>query len=65
MKFQEAQIIALSIEAKAIEAEIIAMQAADALGDARYTEDMYLNKAQELYAIANQIQEIARSGYLD
>lgn len=65
MKFQEAQIIALNIQAKSVEAETIAMQAADEVLAEKYTEDAYLNRAQELYAIANQIQEIARSGYLD
>lgn len=68
MNTPEAIIAALIIEAKAVEADVISMQAHDAAaeknGTGMYTEEAYLQKSAALFAIATQIQEIARSGML-
>lgn len=62
MKYQEAHIIALQIEAEGIKAEIAAMQAHDAGTDTKYTEQSYLDKANALYVISQQIFGIIQSG---
>lgn len=65
MKFQEAQILALVIQAKGVETEVIAMQARDNQGITfHYTAADYLDKANQLHNIADNIQDIAREGYL-
>lgn len=68
INFQEAQILALMVQAKAIEVEVIAMQANDrgieTSGAGCYTEDAYLGMAQQLHTISNDIQHIAREGHL-
>lgn len=66
MNIQEAQIIALQIRAKAIEVQVIGMQCYDfsarQRGIGTYLEDSYLELSNELHAIHNEIQELARSG---
>ena len=66
MNFQEAIIHSLIVRASAVNTEVIAMQADDVSRDiaGRYQESAYLKKAQELYDIHNEIQGIARNGYL-
>jgi hypothetical protein len=68
MNIQEANILALVVQAKAVEVEVMSMRANDqSAGEAGagcYTEQSYLDKAQALYAISNEIQQLARSGYL-
>lgn len=62
MNIQEANILALVIQAKAIEVEVISMQANDNTEGSKYTEQSYLDKANALYAISGEIQLLARSG---
>ena len=60
---QAAIILALMVEAKSIEVEVISMQANDADTSAgKYTEQSYIDKSNQLAAIAEEIQQIARSG---
>lgn len=65
MTFQEAQIIALAIKAKALETEVIAMQCHDRgariSGTGEYTEESYLDCANGLHSLHNEIQNLARS----
>lgn len=66
MNVQQAIIAALVVQSKAIEVEVEAMLAHDRGNGftGTYTEQSYLDKAQALYAISNDIQQIARSGSL-
>ncbi len=69
MKFQEAQILALVIQSKAVEVEVIAMQAADRVayeeGVYHHTASDYSDKSHQLGTIASEIEGIARQGYLE
>ena len=63
MIFQEAIILALVVEAKAVQAEIFSMQANDAdPNTGKYTEQSYISLSNRLHAISQEIQQIARSG---
>lgn len=68
MNITEANILALVVQAKAIEVEVLSMQAIDkeaiANGTAQCSAKSYFDSAQSLYAISNEIQQLARSGYL-
>ena len=69
MNITEAQILALNVQAMAVQAEIAACQAHDqhqkAIGESGfYTEETYVNLSNELHRIAGEMQTIARSGGL-
>ncbi len=69
MNFQEAQIHALIVRSHAIATEVIAMQTNDACvkqsgHGGEYTEQAYIDMAQQLHSIHDEIQAIARAGYL-
>lgn len=68
MKFPEAQILALVIQAKGVETEVIAMQAKDKLAPnpmLRYPPSAYFDKAQQLHTIANDIYNLGSNGGLE
>lgn len=65
----EAQIIALQVQAMAVQAEITACLAHDrhkeAVGESTfYLEEVYINLSNELYKISNEIHVLAKSGGL-
>lgn len=69
MNITEAQILALNVQAMAVQAEITAYQAHDrhkeAIGESGfYTEETYVNLSNELHRIAGEMQTLARSGDL-
>lgn len=67
MKFHEAIIQALAIQAEGVKVKVIAMQAFDAThapNGGGYTEEAYDSCSKTLFAISDEIQQIARSGVL-
>jgi hypothetical protein len=68
MNITEANILALVIQAKALEVEVIAMRANDTSegdkGLGCFPKEAYFEKSQALYAISDEIQQLARLGYL-
>lgn len=65
MKLAEAQILSLLVQAKAIEVEVISMQARDRITPTfLYTPQAYFDKANQLGTIASDIHAIGRQQYL-
>ena len=69
MNITQAQILALNVQAMAVQAEIAAYQTHDrhqeAIGESGfYTEETYINLSNELHRIAGEMQTLARSGGL-
>lgn len=67
MNITEAKILALNVQAMAVQAEIMACQSHDrhkeAIGESGfYTEETYVNLSNELYRIADELKTLANSG---